>query len=361
MQQKDIDELIKRYRANQCTAEEVLFLESWFAQWNDKTPFDLPAEQLAEDLQLISENVLPLHHETKQVRLWTRIAAAASILIAVSIGGYVFLKPTTEQQYVAAYKRNDIAPGTNKAVLILGNGVKIDLTAAKNGKVVEQIIKTADGQLRYSGSLADAGFNTLSTPNGGKYDVVLGDGTRVWLNSASSIKYPASFAHLKERIVELSGEAYFEVVHNSNVPFKVVTANLTVEDIGTHFNVNAYEAGSKTTLLQGSVKINNSQVLVPGQQAVVLPEGIKVTQADTEEAVAWKNGYFRFNNENIKSIMLKLARWYDIEVVYASDVSAEGFYGTISRNKNISEVLTMLQQTQGVHFKIEGRRVTVLE
>jgi ferric-dicitrate binding protein FerR (iron transport regulator) len=165
--------------------------------------------------------------------------------------------------------------------------------------------------------------------------------------------------------VAITGEVYFEVAHNPAKPFRVATGSQTVEVLGTHFNINAYtdEAAMKTTLLEGSVKVLNagqSALLKPGQQSLVDGNKIQVIDhANTEEAIAWKNGYFRFNNEKIRSIMLKLSRWYDIDVEYEGETSDEGYYGTISRYKNISEVLEMLQQTKGVHFKIKGRRVTV--
>jgi len=168
------------------------------------------------------------------------------------------------------------------------------------------------------------------------------------------------------RKVAITGQVYFEVVHNPVRPFQVTVGNQTIEDIGTHFNINAYndEPVIKSTLIEGAIKItvnNQSKILYPDQQAVVslANNGIKVNHVDPEEVIAWKNGYFRFNNESIQSIMLKLARWYDIKVSYQNNISSEGFYGTISRNKNISEVLNLLESTQSVHFQIEGRRVTV--
>ncbi|MCC8426389.1 FecR family protein [Mucilaginibacter sp. UR6-11] len=359
MQEKDLEQLLKCYHAGSATSEEKALIETWYLK---KEPYagKIADEQILSDKEESLANLLKGIRPARVVKLWPRIAAAASILLLISVSVYFYLKPVPGQ-FTAQYHGPDILPGSNKAVLILANGRHIILTNAKNGKLTEQVTKTGDGQLAYSNASASAGFNSLNTPNGGQYQVTLPDGTKVWLNSASSLKYPASFTNLKERRVELKGEAYFEVIHNSALPFKVVTDRQTVEDIGTHFNVNAYDPAIKTTLFEGSIKINDRQVLVPGEQALLSNNVLKVSNGDLEEAIAWKNGYFRFKNETIQSIMPKLARWYDIDVQYDGTISTIGFYGTISRDKNISEVLTMLQQTEGVHFKIEGRRVTVLE
>ena len=184
------------------------------------------------------------------------------------------------------------------------------------------------------------------------------------LNAASSLKYPTSFTG-SERRVELAGEGYFEVAHNKLKPFKVISNGQEIEVLGTHFNVNAYtdEFGIKTTLLEGSVKISAAglyTLIRPGQQALFANHRLSVGDADIKETIAWKDGYFDFKNESIESIMRKLSRWYDIDVQYDGKVTGEGFYGEISRFKNISEVLSMLEQTELVHFKIEGRRVTVI-
>jgi ferric-dicitrate binding protein FerR (iron transport regulator) len=205
----------------------------------------------------------------------------------------------------------------------------------------------------------------------GTYQLTLSDGSKVWLNAATSMRYPENFAGNERKVELLYGEAYFEVAHDAKMPFKVMGAGQTIEDIGTQFNINAYENESdiKTTLLEGGIKVynnNGSAILTPGQQAKVkngMPRSkiIVISAANTEEAVAWKNGYFRFNNEKIGSIMRQLSRWYNIDVSYEGKITDEGFYGRISRYKNISDVLKMLEDTRSVHFKVEGRRVTVIQ
>ncbi len=188
----------------------------------------------------------------------------------------------------------------------------------------------------------------------------------VWLNAASSLKFPVKFAG-KERVVELTGEAYFEVAPEAGKPFIVETVNEKVLVLGTHFNINAYsdEPVAVTTLLEGSIKVQSTQtgkasILKPGQQSLLDASQFTIQAANLEEAVAWKNGYFRFNDERIADIMKKLERWYNIEVIYEGKPSEELFNGKISRFKDISQVLRMLEKTEGIHFKIQGRRVTVM-
>jgi transmembrane sensor len=265
-----------------------------------------------------------------------------------------------------------VQPGSNKATLTLSDGSSIDLNESKPGTLCKQgtvtVGKRADGSLVYqpSGSQnAAVLYNTVSTPKGGQYQLVLSDGTKVWLNAASAIKYPATFSG-KERIVELNGEAYFEVAKNKNMPFKVSLNNMSVEVLGTHFNVNAYadEGEVTTTLLEGSVKLSNSKgqsMLKPGQQAKMDKQsGFDIHEVNTDEAVAWKNGYFIFDNENIQSIMRKISRWYDVDVEYSGNVDEGNFGGTTSRFNSITGVLKSLELTGTVHFKVQGRRITVM-
>lgn len=272
---------------------------------------------------------------------------------------------------------NDALPGGDKAVLTLANGAQIVLDSAHNGQLARQggtiIGKTANGQLVYDAtkSVGDnhsstLALNTITTPRGGQYTVVLPDGTKVWLNAASSLRFPASFTG-KERNVELNGEGYFEVAKNAAKPFKVKVNKLEVEVLGTHFNIMAYKDEPKieTILIEGSVKIKNGTaeaLLKPGQEALAGQKDtyLKVQQANIEEAMAWKNGYFLFNAENIQSIMRKISRWYDMDVVYVGNVENKDFDGTVSRFKNVSEVLKMLELTDAIHFKVEEGRIIVM-
>lgn len=332
----------------------------------------LSAEKLDESFEYLKGR-LPV--KPAGIRpLWPRLVAAASILVVLSLGTYFLLHKNDDSRKANLAQPKSILPGGSKAILTLANGKQIILTQAKNGRLLTEanteINKTADGSVLYKAIKTGhhdirAEYNTLSTPRSGQYHLTLADGTGVWLNAASSIKYPVAFTGAY-REVEISGEAYFEVAHNPARPFRVKSNAQVVEVLGTHFNINAYsdEMAVKTTLLEGSVKVtpnNNgtSKLLKPGQQAALSGSALSVESANVEEATAWKNGYFRFNNEKIRNIMRQLSRWYDIDVQYDGDVTDEGFYGTISRYKNIGEVLEMIQQTKGVHFTIEGRRITV--
>lgn len=310
--------------------------------------------------------------------LWKPIVAAASIFIVAALSLYLYTNSTQNKPVRPVSHASHIKPGDNKAYLTLANGKKIVLSDAKNGTLVAQngiqITKTTEGQLVYTvtgnNNSTSSDYNTIETPKGGQYQVRLPDGTNVWLNAASSLRYPSAFKG-SERKVELSGEAYFEVAKNKKMPFRVISNTQTVEVLGTHFNVNSYldEADTKTTLLEGSVRVkrNNSTTAVvirPGQQASVkqnVNDKINVAEADMEEVMAWKNNYFRFNNENIESVMRKISRWYNVDVEYKGAISDEEFNGTISRSKNIVQVLEMLEGTKSIHFKIEGRRIVVMK
>lgn len=305
-------------------------------------------------------------------------AAAAMVFISLSIAFY-FYAPVMEEGKGGSTLRYavNIPPGGNKAILTLADGSEISLSDAENGALAKQsginIIKTAEGQLTYDVSTsnkASEGQNKIATPRGGQYQINLPDGTKVWLNAASSLKFPLTFTGLKNRIVELSGEAYFEVTKNKHQPFKVLTAagsdqggrTQVIEVLGTHFNVNSYadEESTKTTLLEGSIRLNNELTLKPGEQSIFANDHFHVRPVDTEEMIAWKKGYFMFANEDIRSIMRKISRWYDLEISYQGKPTDNTFIGTVSRFKEVSEVLNILELTKTVHFKIEGRRITVM-
>ncbi|EHQ28950.1 FecR family protein [Mucilaginibacter paludis] len=305
---------------------------------------------------------------------WYRVAAAAAIFILFGAGLFLFNQKQNSDGLRLAMVKNNIKPGYNQAVLTLANGSKINLSNLVAGQVAKQlgasITKTANGQIIYQATAnvpengERVGYNTIEAPAGGQWQVILPDKSHVWLNALSSITYPTAFIG-NERRVQLKGEAYFEVAHNAAMPFKVSSRNQTVEVLGTHFDIMAYdnEPLIKTTLLEGSVKVSNSgkvQMLKPGQQAQVGGSDIKMTSdVDLEDVVAWKNGYFKFN-ENLEAIMSKIARWYDVSVVYQSKPNPDyTFAGEISRERDLSEILKIMEYTGKVHFSIEGRRIIV--
>lgn len=310
----------------------------------------------------------------------TRWAAAAVILITVATTAYFYGTGGILGKKIRPYA-SDVLPGRNKAVLVLADGRKISLTDANNGDVLKEsglaITKTSDGQLVYTVSDTETGkgnnnlnngFNTIETPNGGMWEVKLPDGSSVWLNAASSLTYPLSFSKGQKRVVELKGEAYFEVKEDKLHPFVVKTLKQDVEVLGTHFNINAYvdEAAVKTTLLEGSVKVVSSQtehkpeILKPGEQSILTAKGFDIKQVDVDEVIDWKKGYFMFNNEKQESIMRKIARWYNVQVEYADPRAKEvTYYGSISRFENVSKILRKFEQTGEVRFEVNNNKITV--
>jgi hypothetical protein len=330
-----------------------------------------------EELQqkISGSSIIPLIRKKKR-SVWKPVLAAASVIIVVSTVAVLFRQVAKPAKSNAIAQKNDIRPGSNKAVLTLANGQKITLTDSVNGPIAVQanvkIAKTAKGQIAYElpkGATDDdlaVGYNTIEAPTGGQWQVILPDHSKVWLNAKSSLTYPTYFSG-NERKVQLKGEAYFEIAHNAKMPFKVSSRGQTVEVLGTHFDIMAYDDDDimKTTLLEGSVKISNngySRILVPGEQAQVSDAGTKVTDdIDLEDVMAWKNGYFKFN-DSLENVMRKISRWYNIEVTYANNVDPSlRFGGKISRYKNLSSALKIMELTGNVHFKVQGRRVTVMQ
>ena len=326
---------------------------------------------LSVDSQFASRN--------KKGRSFTLLGYAASILLLVTaglIGWYYLNKPSISNQVAGT-----IHPGKNMAYLTLANGKSIVLHKAKNGQIAGSsgIIanKINDSLLSYlSNNIINnikkiqpaPDSNSLTTPRGGIFQTVLSDGTKVWLNSGSYLKYPVRFAG-KERRVVLFGEAYFEVTKNKAMPFKVCINGMDVQVLGTHFNVTGYpgENEVKTTLLEGAVKLHSAgsddAQLVPGQQGIYGfgNKHFKVKQVNTADEVAWKDGYFVFDNQSIENTMMKIGRWYDVDVTFRNKLHQNSFGGTISRYKNIGAVLVALEATGSVHFKIEGRRIIVMD
>ncbi len=311
----------------------------------------------------------------RTARLWS-YGIAASVILA--IGVFAVLKWTEggvardDEKIIAG--QPDIAPGGNKAVLTTADGSTISLTDAAHGFLRDEngttITITATGELTYTNGKSAEGagttFNTLSTPRGGQYKVVLPDGSRVWLNAASSLKYPTAFTG-PDRAVELTGEAFFEVTKNTAFPFKVKLPDASVvEVLGTSFNVMTYddEINQQTTLIEGSVKLSghNSEMMIkPGEQALVDKEGrVSINRSvNTGEITAWVEGNFEFRNASLETIMRQVQRWYDVEVIYQARVNHE-FTVDVSRGEPVSRLLRLLELTNRVHFKIENKRIYVL-
>lgn len=399
--------LFKKYLDNQCSPAEVNELLQYFSagenelllrsliseklgfidseddgsQWNQATENVYTA--IKKQIDAEQTKVVPIFRRT-----WFRVAAAAVLLVgAFALYNIAGKNNSPKEEIVKTnIEKQDIAPGGNKAVLTLADGSQIILDSAANGNLASQgntrILKLDNGQLVYNGSGSppaggDGGevlYNTISTPRGGQYQLVLADGTKVWLNASSSLRFPASFTG-GERKVELKGEGYFEVAKNTSMPFKVnVAGKEEVEVLGTHFNINSYvdETIINTTLLEGKVKVisvinselktQNSQLLSPGQQAQLTATGqIFINKSPAiDEVMAWKNGKFQFGESaDIATIMRQIARWYDVEVEYKGTVT-EHIGGTISRDVKVSKVLEMLEMTGSVKFQMSGRKVIVM-
>lgn len=376
MKDKKAKDILKRYQTGQMSAEDRAYLESWYIQQAKKNPGLTDHDDFEAALKQMDQAFPFTLSAAKPIKNYRRnLLAAASIAICCSIGLYFYShhKASVNQIQFA----NDIKPGENRAFLTLADGSKISLTDADNGELARQagirIMKTEDGQLIYEATAeAKQGkplMNTIETPRGGQYQIKLPDGTRVWLNASSSLTYPAAFA-AHDRSVELIGEAYFEVVKDQSRPFKLKSGLQQLKVLGTHFNVNAYpdDVAIKTTLLEGAVQISKASggtptkevMLKPGQQSVLSQTEFKVNVIDVEESVAWKNGYFQFNDENIESILKKVSRWYDVDIRYDGKMTDKIFNGKVSRYSNVSEVLQILQLTGAIHFKVEGRRIIVM-
>ena len=301
---------------------------------------------------------------------------AAAVIIVLGFGLHFFTggRPEIQQQIVTVPVFNDVPPGGNKAILMLSDGKQIILDSLKDGLILRtsnfEVNKTEDGQLEYQSfernplTAKNSEFNMVYTPRGGEYKVILPDGSKVWLNAASSIRFPTVFRG-KTREVDLKGEAYFEVAKNPYMPFKVKSRDAEIEVLGTHFNVRAYsdEKAMKTTLVEGSVKVksrNSNKILKPGEQAVLKGEAMRVSTVVVEEQIAWKNGLFQFKDASLEDVLKQAALWYDLKVSYVGKIPPKQFTGKTSRKVNASEFLNMLKYI-GVEFKRKGKNVLIMK
>jgi hypothetical protein len=330
--------------------------------------------------RLLEQKIASSNSSSKQkhftrILLFKRVAAAAVILLAIAGAVYFVAIRKPAPKDVAVLKENrtikepDVMPGHKGATLRLSDGSIIILDSAQNGTLAiqgnMQVVKE-NGQILYKGKNGEVLYNNISTDKGRQWSVVLPDGSKVWLNAESSIHYPLTFSG-KERVVEVTGEAYFEVTHNKHFPFKVKVNDKEIEVLGTHFNINSYEdePSMRATLLEGLIRIGNGvtkKIIRPGQEASILNNatGINITEIDVQNAIAWKNGYFSFHNANLKAVMRQLARWYDIDVIYVKQAPDLEFEGAIDQSLKLSAVLRILEKT-GVHFKIgEDKKLFIL-
>lgn len=402
--QKNHKKIFQKYLDNQCSPEEVDWLLSFLKSNHPGAEVNQIFEQqlsrnitesnignpfIQERLKMRLEKILEEIAQNAEVPVislkgnfgrrfnWSRLAAAAVLVFLVSFGIYYFFNQNIKREIAeinTPAKQDIVAPASVHATITLANGKRIILDSAGNGSIANEgdvnIEKIADGQIAYIGSNNEVSYNTLTNPRGSKnVSLTLSDGSRVWLNAGSSLKYPASFSGV-ERKVAITGEAYFEIAHNASKPFKVQKGETAITVLGTHFNVNAYddETDFKVTLLEGSVEVKDKLSMVkikPGQQASIsnkkdaLGNTILVKTVDIENAIAWKNGLFIFDNTDLATILRELSRWYNLKVEYDGKLSDAKFGGGVSKSLPLSNVLKLME-ANGVTFKLDGNILRVL-
>ena len=384
-----IEELIIKYNSGQCSADEKKLVEQWYQsfEWNDKSNSlnEKNIEHIKEEVWFaIQKNNTTEASEKSTVKpsqiysllRWWHFASAAAVITAIAAISFLQYTPSKETAIAKLIKTKQpeikfVQPGTSKAQLVLADGSVISLDSSRNLHLREEDgtnIDKQSGKLIYKDVIGGDGkilFNTLSTPRGGEFQLVLPDGSKVWLNAASSIKFPTRFVG-KERTVFLHGEAYFEVAKNKQMPFYVKLDNdLAVEVTGTHFNIMGYndESEIRTTLVEGSVKVtheNNTVLLSPSKQAIMKRgnESLMVSDADVDKALAWKKGMIEFEGSELPYIMRQLSRWYDMDIDFKNDVPKGTYKGAIRRQAPLTDVLEILKLA-GVKFKMEDKKLIV--
>lgn len=396
----DIEHLLSRRLQGLATDEENRLIAEWTAQApENRAVLDrLESEgTLREDLVKLFQLVDSAEGEARLQRMkthihqtikrrhdsnirrttwftWQRYVAAAAALIILAVGAYYYQHQPTRETIHGPHLTADVHPGSNRATLTLADGRTVNLSETQAGIVVGDEITYQDGSEVLDRGEEDhstlATYLTLSTPKGGTYQLTLPDGTKVWLNAASTLKYPSRF-NGKERIVELEGEAYFDVMHirktadSPSVPFRIMSKGQQVEVLGTQFNISAYadENSAKITLVKGSVRVvptadHQPVIIKPGEQATVRSSGIHVASVDTNQYIAWKEGRFHFRRTPLEDVMRQVSRWYDVEVVYQRGIPKESFTGKVSRSASLMELLHILQLS-AIDVKLEGDRLIV--
>lgn len=382
----DFKLIIKKINDTLSPEEESIFT-AWYdesdanREYFERVKNNYQSDLEPEDINLNSawNTIDKIISPERNRRSYYKYAIAASVALLIGIGYYNTTQRTTSFNSINKEKENTVVEkerqkNSDEVILTLSDGSKVVLNDQKNGVVASQedivITKDKDGQIRYEDKNSDhkgkVSFNTLITPNGKTFQIALPDGTVVWMNAGSSLKYPTYFEG-NERSVALTGEAYFEVAHNPKMPFKVLSNGQEVEVLGTHFNVRAYENEPllKTTLLEGKIKItegSNSALVKPGQQIVVSLDkhSMRTREVNAELAVAWKNRLFYFENAKYDEIMREIERWYDVDVIYKGKIPDERFEGAIQKDLKLDQVLKMLE-SKDIHFKISGKEVIVTQ
>ena len=379
MDTSNINSLLEKYLQGISTLEENALLETWYMRYENKSLAEVSDEARMQQLERVRLELVQHSTKAKTSKLWTGIAVAAAAVAAIVFGIWFYTSRHLDDRRDLLTNTNDIAPGGNKATLSV-NGKTIQLSEDKTGVIVGNDLKYNDGTELGSFANNEAAIKniTASTPRGGMYQITLPDGSRAWMNADTKISFPAQFIG-KERKILLSGEAYFEVAKNKEKPFIVESEGQQVEVLGTHFNISAYKGeGIKTTLLEGSVKVmqrnsglalpgttlpnNEGVVLKPNQQAILSDNGIKCIQVDPSLAIAWKNGLFAYKNASLEYVMQQISRWYNVDVVYETqDLKERQLTGSVSRYDQVSGILKVIENTGEAHFKIEGKKIVVMQ
>lgn len=374
--------LLERFRKNQCTQAELEELNDWYHNLKGgRGDYDLwlqeagGEDKLRELLYNRFTQRISRVPAIRQMQTWYRIAAILCVFISIAFLFFFREDAAIKQTAQHTNKPAVISPGEDRAVLTMADGRQLVLDSSANGELANeqgvQISKSGSGKLlyKYDGSTisnAALQWNTMAIPRAGQFQLVLPDGTKVWLNSETSLRFPIRFAGAERKVI-LNGEAYFEVAHNARMPFRVESAGQTITVLGTHFNVKAYadEHTMLTTLLEGRVRVDNpvshkSTLLSPGLQASVIRNkgDIKIHSAPLEEVMAWKNGYFIFDNEDIHSIMKIISRWYDVDVTFKLDKPIR-LGGTFSKSSNLEQLLKNFSLISDARFELKERRIIV--
>jgi len=385
-----LEQLYRKFLLRECTAEEIQYLMEHFHLKGKETELkEMISAQLeseafsAEDspeVRHVLDNNRKLIHEkinedaSVNVYTWRIYLKVAAVLAFIAASLWYFVAVDRKDIHSSAHvlASGDIGPGANKARLILSTGETIDLEHADSGLVVNRngasYAKILDGKLTcllQTAGKIDTAYNTITTPKGGTYQLVTPDGSKIWLNASSELKFPTSFG-ANNRVVELKGEAYFEIAKDKNRPFIVKSAQQETKVLGTHFNINSYpeELSTTTTLFEGAVQVHSpvvakAIVLAPGEESILKNRNLVVQKAGEAAMPDWVNGEIDFNNENLKSIMRKVSRWYGVDIDLKGDVGELKFWGSVSRNNNLSAILNYLKETEDLDYRIKGSQVTI--
>lgn len=354
MDKHQIKELLRKYENGTCSELEKAQLETWYLQQPIPDKLNLTTSELDAELNKVWDSLEKEHKAGHRGIQRRKLAIAASILFIFGMGFYYAIDNNIKKRSINEAAERivvEVDPGKNKAIYIDPAGKRQIL----QGEIFVALVANENF------SSSNTGYNTIATPRGGQYEVVLADGTHVWLNAASSLKYPNTFNDV-DRTVELTGEAYFEVKHMPGKPFMVISQNQTIKVLGTHFNVNSYEEEPdiKTTLLEGAVEVSNDRgesiLLRPGEQSVNAADMISKRKVSVDDVLAWKSGFFHFENASLETVLNQLSRWYDVEVDI-KEIPRKKFNGILPKHVKLSQIFTMMEKTSGLKFKVEERRI----